>query len=62
MAAQRKTAIDLASVIGVSPATAARCVAGARPLDINQLEATAQWLEVSIDRIISPAQGLAYSK
>lgn len=62
MGARRLNATDLASVIGVSTSTAKRRMSGETDLPLNELEAIAAWLGVSVGRIIAPPADASYSK
>lgn len=59
MAAQRRTATELAPILGVSPSTASRRLKHAN-LSFDEVEAIAGWLGVTYERLIIPAE-LAYS-
>lgn len=62
MGARRLGAADLASVIDVSASTAKRRMAGESDLTLNELEAIAKWLGVTVARIIAPPADAGYSK
>lgn len=49
MARQRYTQSDLAAVLTVTPATAARRLSGAVPFDVYELAMVADWLGVDPD-------------
>lgn len=62
MARQRKTAADLAGVIGVTQHTAGRRLSGAIPFDVVELARVAAWLGVGTADLIAravPAQRVA---
>lgn len=62
MGARNATAADLAGIIGVSRSQAARKRNGQSPINFDELEAIAKWLEVPVQRIVDPPNGATYSK
>lgn len=50
MARQRKTQADLATALGINPATAARRLNAERPFDTEELFRVAAWLSVPVEQ------------
>ena len=55
MARQRRTSIELAACLGVSQATAARRTNGETPLDLDEIETIAAWLDVPVAALLADA-------
>lgn len=56
MGRQRKTQADLAAVLKIYPATAARRLDGSVPFDVVQLATVARWLGVTASEIMARAE------
>lgn len=61
MGARKLNAADLAQTLCVSRDTASRRMSGDNYLTVNELEEIADWLGVTVCRIISPTPGATYS-
>lgn len=51
---KKKRRTDLAEHLGVSPQTITRRLSGAVPINLEDINSIAEWLDVPIGRIIDP--------
>jgi len=56
MGRQRKTQADLAAVLKIYPATAARRLDGSVPFDVVELATVARWLGVTASELMARAE------
>lgn len=56
MARQRKTAAELALVLGITQHTVGRRLNGAKPFNAIELMSTASWLGLSLSEIVRRAE------
>lgn len=56
LARQRKTAADLARVLGLSAHTTGRRLNGDAPFDVTELAVTAGWLGLSVSALVARAE------
>lgn len=61
MAAKRKTSKELAVTLGISQSSASRRMSGQSVLALDEVEVIADWLGVSVLRIIAPQAPLAHA-
>lgn len=59
MARQRKSGVDLAKILGKTPATARSRMKGDSPFDAREIAAIAAWLDVPLDSLVLPAGSAA---
>lgn len=58
MAEQRKTATDLAGILGISRQAAGRKIDGTVTLNLDACQIIAEWLDVPIQQLVQPATDL----
>jgi transcriptional regulator with XRE-family HTH domain len=56
MARQNRKKRELAALLGISPAAVTRRISGETPLDVNELLAIAEWLDVPVTELL-PGRG-----
>lgn len=56
MARQRKTAVEFAAALGITPHTAGRRLNGESPFSIVELARGASWLGLTVGELISRAE------
>lgn len=61
MAARRLTSAELGKALGISQSSASRRMVGDGTFNLDEIQATADWLGVSITDIITPVPGIAYT-
>jgi transcriptional regulator with XRE-family HTH domain len=60
MAARKRTSGELATALGLSQSAASRRMHGDGTFTLDEIQATADWLEVPITDIITPVPGISY--
>lgn len=61
MARQKKSSVDLASLLGCSQSSAARRMSGETPLDLDDIAAIARWLGVTEATFFEPIESAVAS-
>lgn len=61
MGRQSKTKVELATALGITPATAATRLSGAQPFDVFELAQVALWLNVPVENFARTAPSAAAS-
>lgn len=56
MARQKRTAGELARVVGITAHTAGRRLNGAVPFNITELDAVARWLDIDLTALMKRAE------
>ncbi len=58
LAAQRKTAVDLAEGISIGYTAATRRINGTQPFSLGELGRVARWLEVPVSSLMTPRKSM----
>ena len=55
LARQNRKKNELAVLLGISPTAVTRPISGATPLDVNEVVAIAQWLDIPVSALLETA-------